>query len=203
MLDKIMALSGLIASIWITLGVYIAAKFYPGYQHRQQFCSELGAMGSPTQKLSPRINNYPLSILFCIFGIYIMQLPNNNLALFFCGLLIVIHGIGTWVAGYFPMDKDPYTEQPSTACKVHSWAGLFMLLALLIAPLLTTFTPEQTFFPDWFRWMSLLSVVLAAYYLFKMAKAVKVKTNVGLYQRISYWVQLGWLSTLSFILSGV
>ena len=203
MLDTFFALSGLTASIWISLGVYLAAKFYPNYQHSQQFCSELGAQGSPTQKLSPRLNNYPLSILFCLFGGYVMQLPNSNLAIFFCGFLIVIHGIGTWFAGYFPMDKDPYTEAPSTSCKIHSWAGFFMLLAFLIAPLLITFSPESMIFPNWFRWLSLLSVAMASYYLFKMAQAIKVKNNVGLYQRLSYWIQLCWLSIMSLILAGL
>ena len=56
--------SGLIATIWIFIGVYIASQFYAGYDHAKQFCSELGAAGSPTEKLSPLINNYPLGFFF-------------------------------------------------------------------------------------------------------------------------------------------
>ena len=41
---------GLIASIWIVFGIFIAAKRYPNYSHMTQFCSELGAKGSPTEK---------------------------------------------------------------------------------------------------------------------------------------------------------
>ena len=70
MFETVAALSGLIAMVWLIIGVYIASRFYPNYDHAKQFCSELGASGSPTEKLSPRINNYPLGLLFCLFGGY-------------------------------------------------------------------------------------------------------------------------------------
>lgn len=197
MLEQLLALSGLIATVWISLGVYIAAKFYPNYNHRQQFCSELGAAGSPTQTLSPLINNYPLGFIFCAFGGYLLALPENNWALTLSGVMIIVHGLGTWVAGFFPMDKDPYTETPSSACQIHSWAGFFMLLSLFIAPLLVAFAPETAFLPTWFRLISVLAVLFSGYFLYKLAKVFKEKGAVGLYQRLSYWVQLLWLSLLS------
>ncbi|MCO1332780.1 DUF998 domain-containing protein [Microbulbifer sp. OS29] len=110
---------------------------YTGYSHSTQFCSELGASGSPTEKLSPIINNYPLGVFFCVFGLYIIQVADTAIALKIIGFLIIVHGIGTWIAGYFPMDADPYTKNPSFSCKVHSWAGMFMMLSLLIAPLVS------------------------------------------------------------------
>ena len=60
MFETIAIYSGLIATIWITIGVYATSRYYDGYSHAKQFCSELGATGSPTEKLSPFINNYPL-----------------------------------------------------------------------------------------------------------------------------------------------
>ncbi|WP_299974342.1 DUF998 domain-containing protein [uncultured Pseudoteredinibacter sp.] len=201
MLEQLFALSGLIATVWISLGVYIAAKFYPNYNHRRQFCSELGAAGSPTQTLSPLINNYPLGFIFCAFGGYLLALPENNWALTLSGVMIIVHGLGTWVAGFFPMDKDPYTETPSSACQIHSWAGFFMLLSLFIAPILIAFAPEKTFLPTWFRAVSILAVLLAGYFLYKLATVFNEKGAVGLYQRLSYWVQLIWLSLLSIQLA--
>ncbi len=200
MLESFSALSGLIATIWISIGVYIAAKFYPNYDHANQFCSELGASGSPTEKLSPMINNYPLGVLFCLFGWHLIQLEHSNMALSVTGGLIMIHGVGTWVAGYFPMDKDPYTKTPTTSCKVHSWAGFIMLLSLLIAPIVTSLSPTSTYLPAWFRVSSIIAVVLAVYYLIKMAKGVKQQKLTGYYQRLSYWIKLIWLSVFSLLL---
>lgn len=198
--ESIVAISGIVATVWISLGVVIAAKFYPNYNHTNQFCSELGASGSPTEKLSPRINNYPLSFIFCLFGWYITQLPNSNVALMVVGWLIIIHGIGTWVAGYFPMDKDPYTKTPSFSCNVHSWGGFIMLLSLLLSPLIVAFSPKSHLVPVEFRVFSVLTVIIAIFYLVKLAKAFKAKEKAGLYQRISYWVKLAWLSGFSFLL---
>lgn len=57
---------------------------------------------------------------------YLAQLVN------IAGWLVIVHGISTWVAGYFPMDADPFTKHPTFSCKVHSWAGFIMLLSLVV-----------------------------------------------------------------------
>ncbi|MBY4678717.1 DUF998 domain-containing protein [Marinobacterium arenosum] len=203
MFEFIAAISGVIATVWITIGVYIAAKYYPNYSHSNQFCSELGASGSPTEKLSPLINNYPLSLIFGLFGWHITQLPDSNLALTITGWLVIFHGLGTLIAGYFPMDKDPYTEEPSFNCNVHSIAGLVMLLTLMFAPILLAFSPESHIISFEFRVFSVLAVILSVYYVVKLAKAFKAKEKAGLYQRVSYWIQLVWLSSFSLLLAQV
>lgn len=191
---------GLIASVWIVLGVFLAAKFYPNYDHNKQFCSELGAKGSPTERLSPLINNYPLGILFCLFGFAVTQMKDSSMLSMLAGVLIIIHGIGTWIAGYFPMDADPYIKSPSLHCKVHSWAGLIMLFTLLLAPLLIIFSPTNQYITTSFKVFSAASILLTMYFLYTMAKAYKNKENAGLHQRLSYGVQLIWLSGLSLVL---
>ncbi|MBD1582738.1 DUF998 domain-containing protein [Pseudoalteromonas sp. S16_S37] len=171
------------------------------YDHVNQFCSELGAAGSPTEKISPAINNYPLGFIFCLFGWAVTQLNEANLSITICGYLIIAHGVGTWLAGYFPMDKDPYIESPTLKCKIHSCAGCIMLLSLLIAPIIIAFSPSSSYVPFWFRLVSVISVALTIYYLTKMAKAYKLQKRAGYYQRISYWLQLLWLSIFSLILT--
>lgn len=199
-IDKVyqewMSYLGVVASVWFFAGVYLAAKRYPDYSHVNQFCSELGACGSPTQDLSPRVNNYPLALIFCGFGFYVISHPQGNWALDSIGVLIMCHGIATAVAGVFPMDADPYTTTPSQACNIHSWAGVVMLLSLLIAPLLVWFvTPLE----KGFAWFSTACVLMCIGFSFKLAKAYKLKRGVGLYQRLSYGAQLVWLSALAVI----
>ncbi|UJF20971.1 DUF998 domain-containing protein [Shewanella sp. OMA3-2] len=200
MFESIAIYSGLIATIWIFIGVYVASRFYAGYSHSKQFCSELGATGSPTEKLSPLINNYPLGFLFCFFGWYLAQLSNVSALVNVAGWLVIAHGVGTWVAGYFPMDADPFTKNPTFNCKVHSWAGFIMLLSLVVAPILIAISPTTEIIPLYFRIFSLVSVMAAVYYLFAMAKAVKSQSNPGIHQRISYGFQLIWLSAFSLVL---
>lgn len=200
MFESIAIYSGLIATIWIIFGVYITGRFYSGYSHSKQFCSELGAKGSPTEKLSPLINNYPLGFLFCFFGWYLTQLSNVSILVNITGWLVIVHGVGTWVAGYFPMDADPLTKNPTFNCKVHSWAGFIMLLSLVVAPILITLSPTTETISLYFRIFSIFSVVAAIYYLFAMAKAFKTQRNPGIHQRISYGFQLIWLSIFSLVL---
>ncbi|SFT61131.1 Protein of unknown function [Pseudoalteromonas sp. DSM 26666] len=200
MFETIAIYSGLIATLWIFIGVYVASRFYEGYSHSKQFCSELGATGSPTEKLSPLINNYPLGFLFCFFGWYLAQLANVSILVNIVGWLVIVHGIGTWVAGYFPMDADPFTKHPTFSCKVHSWAGFIMLLSLVVAPILIAISPTTEITPLYFRVFSIVSVIATVYYLFAMAKAGKLQSNPGTYQRISYGIQLSWLSVFSIVL---
>jgi hypothetical protein len=198
--ENIAIYSGLIATIWIFIGVYIVSKFYSGYSHSKQFCSELGAKGSPTEKLSPLINNYPLGFLFCFFGWYLAQVSNVSILVNITGWLVIVHGVGTWVAGYFPMDADPLTKNPTFNCKVHSWAGFMMLLSLIVAPILIAISPTTETIPLYFRIFSIFSVIAAVFFLFSMAKAFKAKGSPGIHQRISYGFQLLWLSGFSFVL---
>ncbi|MGX9460204.1 DUF998 domain-containing protein [Shewanella sp. A14] len=200
MFERFVIYSGLIATIWIVIGVYIAGRFYSGYDHGKQFCSELGAAGSPTEKLSPIINNYPLELLFSLFGCYLAQLTDVSLLVNITGWLVIVHGIATWVAGYFPMDADPFTKSPTVSCKVHSWAGFIMLLSLTVAPILIAISPTTDMIPLYFRFFSIFSVIATIYYLFAMAKAIKNQSKPGVYQRISYGCQLIWLSVFSIIL---
>lgn len=191
---------GILASFWIIAGVIFAAKRYPNYDHNKQFLSELGAKGSPTESFSPRINNYPLGVLFCLSGLGVMLLPDNNIWLVFAGAMIVVHGIGTWVAGYFPMDLDAYTTTPSLEGKVHYWAGTVMMISLLCAPIAVTLSPTSEKITLMFKAFSSLFLFLTCFFTYKLAKAYERKLNPGLYQRISYGFQLVWLSTFSFIL---
>lgn len=197
-MSTLLALSGLVATVWLIAGVVIAARHYPSYSHTKQFCSELGAEGNPTQTLSPLINNYPLSLLFAIFGVFIFKNQPEYTSWAIIGWMIVAHGVGTLIAGYFPMDRDPYTTQPTFSCKIHSAAGFVMMVSLLIAPVTATLSAT---FPLWFRLLSIASVFGCIAFSISLAKAYKNKTNPGLHQRISYGFQLAWLAVLSLYLA--
>ncbi|ATD01209.1 MULTISPECIES: DUF998 domain-containing protein [Pseudoalteromonas] len=201
MFEKVAVYSGLIATVWIVLGVFIAGRYYAGYNHAKQFCSELGAAGCPTEKLSPRINNYPLGLLFCFFGWYLIQLPNVSLLVTGAGWCVIAHGLATWVAGYFPMDADPFTENPSFNCKIHTVAGIVMLLSLLVAPILVALSPTSDVISQHFKVFSWIMVVAAVVFLLTMTRAINQQTNPGIHQRLSYGAQLIWLTGLSLVLA--
>lgn len=195
-----LAFSGLLTSVWLVLGVIIAARFYPQYDHKKQFMSELGAKGGPTEKLSPMINNYPLGFLFCLFGYSILQLKQPSVLIDIAAWLIIAHGIGTWIAGYFPMDLDPYIEKPSMHCQIHSLAGGIMLLSLLVAQVLILFSPVTEQISIGFKIFSGVTIFATFYFSYTLMNAYKNKINAGLHQRLSYGAQILWLSGFSWVL---
>ena len=198
MLD-LLSYTGIVASIWIVVGIYIASLYYPKYSHAKQFCSELGAFGSPTQKLSPAINNYPLGFLFILFGYYLIVAdsahnPSSITPTTIIGAMVIIHGLCTWVCGYFPMDADPYTSKPTTSCKIHTWSGLVMLLSFIIAPAVVIFS---SVYPIALRLFSFYCILGCFFFSYKLSGALKAKTHPGLYQRLSYGFQILWLFVYS------
>lgn len=194
-MDSLIQYSGLIASVWIVVGIYIASLFYPKFSHSKQFCSELGAFGSPTQKLSPLINNYPLGALFILFGYYLIVNFSAHLPTIIIGLMVIIHGLCTWICGYFPMDADPYTKNPSRSCLVHSWSGMFMLLSFIIAPAIVIFSG---YYPCPLRLVSLACIIGCFYFAYRLKLAFKAETVPGVHQRLSYGFQILWLFVYSF-----
>jgi hypothetical protein len=198
-MNDLLVLFGFLPIIWISIGLYVAGHFYPQYSHKTQFCSELGAIGSPTQKLSPVINNFPLGIIFCILGMLLFEQTQNPIIIF-TAICVVIHGIGTVVAGTFGMDLDPYIKTPSRSGIIHSWAGFIMFMSLLI-PQVSIFFTDYIAISITFKMFCLIYLVLTLYFTVKLKKAYQAKTYPGLYQRLSYGVQLIWLSHLGFILA--
>lgn len=194
-MESLIAYSGLLATIWIVVGIYTASLFYPNYSHSKQFCSELGAFGSPTQKLSPAINNYPLGLLFILFGYYLLSDYSAHLSTNVIGTMVIVHGLCTWICGFFPMDADPYTTDPSTSCKIHSWSGMVMLLSFIVAPAIVVFSSS---YPSTLRALSLGCIIGCFYFAYKLAIAFKSKTNPGVHQRLSYGFQIVWLFVYSF-----
>lgn len=189
---------GYFSAVYLLVSVFITAKFYPGYSHSQQFMSELAAIDSPTQKLSPKINNYPLALMFCLFGLSVLMLDESGVSEWITGSSIILHGIATAVAGYYCMDKDPYISTPSITGQVHGYAGLLVMLSLFIAPVALLFSPRFTGF---FHAFSIICLLLSLLFLWATAKSYHARKNAGLYQRLSYGAQLFWLAGLSAYIS--
>ncbi|WP_394223155.1 DUF998 domain-containing protein [Alteromonas gracilis] len=194
-MDSLFQYSGIIASIWIVVGIYVASLFYPNFSHSKQFCSELGAFGSPTQKLSPLVNNYPLGALFVFFGYHLISNFSDHLPTVIIGIMVIIHGLCTWVCGYFPMDADPYTKEPTRSCLIHSWSGMLMLLSFIIAPTIVIFS---SYYSLPIRLVSLICIIGCSYFAYRLNVAFKAKTVPGIHQRLSYGFQILWLFVYSF-----
>lgn len=192
--------SGVVAPIWLLLGVTVAGSFYPEYSHFNQAMSELGAKGSPTHTLSPLLNNYPLGVLFILFGLAVIKtFPTSKLAIF-SGVLIAIHGLASFSAGFFSCDIACDLEAPSAEQNIHNISGLVLFFSLFISSLIWFFISKRCLGFKWFGWFSLVCSVVAIALLPLMAAAVESGVGFGLYQRLNYGSQVLWLLVFAMVL---
>jgi hypothetical membrane protein len=189
----------LIAPIWLLVGVTYSGAIYPGFSHLDQAMSELHAVGSPIERVAPFINHYPLSVLFAGFGCYVMSYFSNRAAKV-SGFLIVLHGVATLSAGFFPCDVGCVPETPSMSHLVHGISGLLVLLTLLIAPAIWAFISTRELQRAWFGWFSAAVFLGQVLMMIPTVEAVTSGEKFGLYQRLAYSIPLTWLFVFALIL---
>lgn len=196
---RIVCYFGLIAPIWLMVGITYSGMMYPGYNHIDQAMSELHAVGSPIERIAPFINHYPLSVLFAGFGFYVMSYFSNRAAKV-SGFLILLHGVATFSAGYFPCDVGCVPETPSTSHVVHGLSGLVVLLTLLMAPAIWAFISTRELQMAWFGWFSAAVLLGQILMMIPTVEAVTTGEKFGLYQRLAYSVPLTWLLVFALVL---
>lgn len=192
--------SGALAPIWLILGVAIAGSLYPEYSHYNQAMSELGAKGSPTHILSPAINNYPLGVLFIFFGIGLIKTFTTSKLARFSGVLVLIHGLSSFSAGFFSCDVGCALESPSSEQNMHNISGLVLFSSLLLSSIIWVFISNRCLGIKWFGWFSLACTIVAMALLPLMAGAVESGEGFGLYQRLNYGSQALWVLVFSVVL---
>jgi uncharacterized membrane protein len=181
------------------VSVTYSGMIYPEYSHIDQAMSELHALGSPIEKIAPFINHYPLSILFGGFGFFVMSYFTSRTAKI-SGLLILLHGVATFSAGYFPCDVGCDPESTSFSQVLHGVSGLIILLTLLIAPAIWVLISKRELQVVWFSWLSAIAVLGQLLIMIPMVDAMTTGRNIGLYQRLAYSLPLTWLFLFGLIL---
>ncbi|NRB38033.1 MAG: DUF998 domain-containing protein [Pseudomonadales bacterium] len=197
--SKVLNLFGLIAPFWLLLGVTIAGAMYPGYSHYQQAMSELHALGSPVAFISPFINNYPLGLLFIGFGFFVFS-SFKSIAVKISAVMIILHGIGSIIAGFFPCDVGCHPESDSFNQAMHGVGAVIMTLTFLLVPAMWAYLAGSEFKLRWFAWLSLFCVLAQIALMPLMGQALESGEGFGLYQRIAYAIPMSWLLVFSSLL---
>lgn len=192
--SKVLLLAGALAPLWMLFGVYFCAKLYPNYNHKQQVMSELGARNRPTTRIHPYINNYPIGLLFILFGTAILlSLTHETIIVATAGMMIG-QGVSHLVTGLFPCDEDLGKTKPSPTQHIHNLAGLIMLITLIVPVAWWGINAASSI---WFASFSWLCLIIFLVYFYLMVRNLKTEYNLGLYQRISYGALAVWVVVLS------
>lgn len=196
-LQRLFILCGLLAPAWLLIGVTVSGWLYPAYNHYSQAMSELHAVGSPIERIAPFINHYPLTLFFVGFGLAVTGYFDQR-AIKTSGWIIVLHGLATFAAGYFPCDLACQPDNPSLSHNLHGIAGLVLIMTCLVAPALWIAPALKSRNYKWLGWLSLLCIVcqLATFPL--IVAAMQEGVGFGIYQRIAYAIPMVWLVTLAW-----
>lgn len=190
---------GLLAPLWMVVSVTYSGTIYPGYSHIDQAMSELHAVGSPIERIAPFIMHYPLSILFAGFGFFVMSYFSSRPAKV-SGFLVLLHGVATFSAGYFPCDVGCAPEGTSTSQILHGVSGLVVLVTLFIAPAIWVFISKRELKIVWFGWLSAAVLIGQILMMIPVMEAMTTRENLGLYQRLAYSIPLTWLFVFALLL---
>jgi hypothetical membrane protein len=197
-LSRVGCISGMVIPFWLLIGVVIAGSMYPGYSHFEQALSELGAAGSPTHLISPFINNFPLGILFILFGVSSISFSENSRLAGFTGILIATHGVASISAGLFSCDVGCNPKSPSMSQIIHNISGLIMFLTLVVSSGVWMYLGKRLYESKRVAWFSFLCTLIAVMALLPMVMAVQSGTGFGLYQRINYGASVVWVGGLAY-----
>ncbi|MBO1540105.1 DUF998 domain-containing protein [Pseudomonas sp. OA65] len=198
-IDRALLGFGILIPFWLLLGVALTARAYPGYSHLDQAMSQLGAIGSPTHSFSAWVNNFPLGVMFVLFALGVARRFKASRMALLSAALIFVHGLASFVAGYFSCDQGCAPVQPSVSQQNHNLAGLVMFISLTLAGALWAFLGKSLLSSSRFAMFSAICVVLAIVTVVLMATALADGHLFGLYQRLNYGVSVVWVASLAAV----
>lgn len=172
--------------------IVVPLLLYPGYDHRTQYVSELGAGAAP----HPAVFNFAIIAcgLSAILGgigiaIALRRVKGSGIAGILAGTAIALWGVAIVMAGFFPMPNE-----------LHNAFGLAMILQF--APLFSLIAVWKVEKVAWLKWL-LAAVFLVSGALFAMmmgvGRMVRV-ADVGYWQRAYAVSSILWVGVLAWAL---
>ena len=174
------AFAALVAGLAILLAAVVwGGATYPGYDHAQQFMSELGATGAPT---GPTVSiwgfvpNGVLITIFCLLAAWILR--RSMLAVVAC-LMLALNGIGMAGAGVYACDFECSRSDPSPEALLHDLFGGLGYLCAIVGVGLTALWARKSDAP----WLAPIGVVAALISIAGLSGVIAEVELAGLFQR--------------------
>ncbi len=189
--------SGLVAPWWWAGMIALCGSLWPHYDHTQQFISELGAHGSPTQTLMVWGGFYVTGLLYIAFGAALLiSRPQQQRLAQIAAAIIVLAGIARLGTGFFPCEAGCNAVAGSID---HIWHHIFARVGYGFLTLATLLWSVQCLRSQQksFALYSFVTVVVASLLLALLQLSIEPRLNTGLYQRLVTLVLSGWIFILS------
>jgi len=188
---------GIVGPWWWAAIIVICGSLWPHYDHTQQFISELGAHGSPTQTLMVWAGFYTTGLLYILFGIALILIDERREPYrIVTGTMIVLAGVARLGTGYFPCEAGCMAVAGSTD---HVWHHIFARIGYGCLTFACLMWAAQSWFTNSPRFAaySLVSLIATLIFLVLLQRSLEPRIDTGLYQRLVTLVLSGWIFVLA------
>lgn len=190
--------SGLIAPWWWAGMIALCASLWPHYDHTQQFISELGANGSPTQTLMVWGGFYITGILYALFGTALLLTHRNARLAQAAASIIVLAGVARLGTGYFPCEAGCNAVQGSIDDLWHHIFARAGYASLTLAALLWGLFCWRRGARG-FALYSFITVAVTLVLLALLQNSIAPRIDTGLYQRLVTLSLSSWIFVLAWV----
>ncbi len=198
-ISKLLALGGLAGPVLFTFTTIINGFNRPGYDHLNQFISELGATGTTHANLMNFLGFLPSGILVTCFGISLFLLLPNRWISKIGTVLIFVFGIGMFLAGIFSCDEG-CPLQGSLESTIHDRISAIAFISVIIGTITLGFSFLKTNFLKKYGAFAIISGFMAALFLALMLNSFDTKIFTGLWQRLLLVAIFSWMAAVGLYL---
>jgi hypothetical protein len=188
---------GILSTIIYIASDIICAVTYPGYNYADQAISELSAIGAPTANLW-RLLTILFSPFVIAFGIGVI-LSGEKRSLNVTGALIALFGISGYAWQFFPMNMRGNIGSATDTGHLVLSALTVIILTLFIAFGSNALGKKFSFY----SFLTILVMLFFGFLVGTMAPSVAAQEPtpwMGIYERISVFSPMVWMSVLAIIL---
>lgn len=188
---KYFPLGGVAGPVLFALTTVICGAIRPGYDHVNQFISELGATGTSNAELMNGMGFIPSGLLIALFGISLLAFYAKGALSGIGSALIVLFGLGMITVGVFSCDPGCMMETQESV--IHDKVSAVIFTGVIIGLILLGLSHRKR--PEWKSlWLySVLSAVLLAVLLALLISSAESRTGTGLWQRLFLLVLFVWM----------
>ncbi len=173
------------------MAVVIAGALHPDYSHLANPISALGARGAPYRVILNYAGLIPVGVLTLLFSAAIFRYLRENSLLTLSAWLVVLVGMGRFLAGIFPCDPG-CLEFLTVPAKIHAVAGLTALVTGALAPLAMAIglrkLPRRSYY-----YISVILGTCAVLTIF-LSMTPLWPTGIGAFQRLLLIFTYSWIA---------
>lgn len=194
---RLMLLGGIAGPVLFAAVTIICAALTPGYDHVNQFISELGATGAPYATLMNFAGFMAAASLIFLFALATVPAMGRSAATLGGACLIAVFAVNMFAAGIWSCDTGCPTTAGSPEQQLHDMVSVIAFPALILAALVLSVHFLRR--PGWrgFGYYTLATGTAAIALLIAMVASEQTRTATGLLQRLFLFDLFLWLGVLS------